>query len=52
MTGNTALHLACLDEDDHAADTVAMLLSLNRGYRAACRRTDIDASNCHGEMSD
>jgi len=48
-SGNTALHLACLDGDDRAVDTVAMLLSLNRGSRAACRRTDIDASNCHGQ---
>jgi len=48
-SGNTALHLACLDEAESAADTVAMLLSLNRGSRAACRRTDIDASNCHGQ---
>jgi len=48
-SGNTALHLACLDGDESAADTVAMLLSLNRGSRAACRRTDIDASNCHGQ---
>ena len=48
-SGNTALHLTCLDGDERAADTVAMLLSLNRGSRAACRRTDIDASNCHGQ---
>jgi len=48
-SGNTTLHLACLDEDDRAADTVAVLLSLNRGSRAACRRTDIDASNRHGQ---
>jgi len=48
-SGNTALHLACLDEDESAADTVAVLLSLNRGSRAACRRTDIDACNCHGQ---
>jgi len=48
-SGNTALHLACLDGDERAADTVAVLLSLNRGSRAACRRTDIDASNCHGQ---
>jgi len=48
-SGNTALHLACLDGHENAADTVTMLLSLNRGSRAACRRTDIDASNCHGQ---
>jgi len=48
-SGNTALHLACLDEEESALNTVAMLLSLNRGSRAACRRTDIDASNCHGQ---
>ena len=48
-SGNTALHLACLDADERAADTIAVLLSLNRGSRAACRRTDIDASNCHGQ---
>jgi len=48
-SGNTALHLACLDGDESAVDTVAILLSLNRGSRAACRRTDIDASNCHGQ---
>jgi len=48
-SGNTALHLACLDGDESAVDTVTMLLSLNRGSRAACRRTDIDASNCLGQ---
>jgi len=48
-SGNTALHLACLDGDERAHDTVAMLLSLNRGQRAACRRTDIDVSNSHGQ---
>jgi len=48
-SGNTALHLACLDGDESAVDTVAILLSLNRGSRAACRRTDIDVCNCHGQ---
>jgi len=48
-SGNTSLHLACLDEAESAVDTVALLLSLNRGSRAACRRTDIDACNCHGQ---
>jgi len=48
-SGNTALHLACLDTDDSATDTVTVLLGLNRGSRAACRRTDIDAVNCHGQ---
>jgi len=48
-SGNTSLHFACLDGHESAAETVAMLLSLNRGSRAACRRTDIDATNCHGQ---
>jgi len=43
-SGNSALHLACLDRygDD---EIVQYLLSINRGSRAACRRTDIDARN-------
>ena len=48
-SGNTALHLACLDGDESAVDTVTMLLSLNHGSHAACRRIDIDATNYNGQ---